>query len=147
MKITITVLILLFSFQLQAQMLSMPKSYMPIGLNVGGGGNGGVIGGEVSFVFFGGDFGCGLFADSLKTNTGNRMFGGAEVFIPTDSDIFIGFEAGAAQNTKTSKSGFMAGLFFVMESPLIPYIRYFNLKRESTCEAGVLLKIPLPLSR
>ncbi len=146
MKIIITFLILLFSFQLQAQMFKLPKYYMPIGLNVGGGGNGKVIGGEASFVFAGDGFGYGAFIDSLKTKTGNRIFAGAEIFIQSFSDLVIGFEAGAATNTGTSKSGFMSGFFLVMENPFIPYIRYFNLSGKSTCEAGILFKIPIPLS-
>jgi len=118
---------------------------MPIGLNVGGGGNGRAIVGEVSLVFPGNGFGFGFFADCLNSKTGYRIFGGPEIFIPV-SDLFIGFEAGAATNTDTSKSGFMAGLFFVIECPFIPYVRYFNLKGQSTGEAGILFKVPISLS-
>ena len=147
MKVLIAILTILCAVQADAQMFSLPKSYMPVGLNVGGGGDGLVVGGEVSFVFFGGSIGFGLFGDSLKTKKGNRMFGGPEVFFGTDSDIIIGLEAGAATNTNTSKSGFMSGLFLVMENPVIPYVRYFNLAGKSTVEAGVLLKLPIPLGR
>lgn len=146
MKISITVLILLFTFPLHAELFDFDGSrcYIPVGLNLGGGGNGGVIGGEASLISIGGGFGYGLFLDVLKTKTGKRTFGGPEIFIPTDSDIMLGFEAGAAKNTKTSESGFMAGVFFfIMKNPLIPYIRYFNLAGKSTCEAGILFKCPI----
>ena len=59
MKIIRTFLFFLFSFQLQAQMFKLPKYYMPIGLNVGGGGK--VIGCEASFIFAGDGFGHGAF--------------------------------------------------------------------------------------
>ena len=144
MKYFLTILTILLSLQLNAQMFNLPKNYMPIGINAGGGGSGGVFGGELSFVHTGNELGYGFFIDVLKNKNGNRIFAGPEIFIPGyNSRIIIGLEAGGVTNTRTNKSGFMLGLFIPYY--VIPYFRYFHLGGESFAEAGVLFKFPIPI--
>ena len=143
MKFFLSILTIVSSLQLNAQMFNLPKNYMPVGINAGGGGNGGVFGGEVSFVHTGDRIGYGLFIDVLRNKNGNRLFAGPEIFIPTNSSFIIGLEAGGATNTRTNKSGFMFGLFIPYYA--IPYFRYFHLGSESFAEAGILFKFPIPI--
>ncbi|HPM35308.1 MAG TPA: hypothetical protein PLE16_12020, partial [Spirochaetota bacterium] len=122
MKTAFAILTLVLSFQLNAQMFNLPKNYMPIGINAGGGGSGGVFGGELSFVHAGDRIGYGLFIDVLRNKNGSRIFAGPEIFIPSNnSSIILGLEAGGVTNTKTNKSGFMLGLFIPYY--VIPYFR------------------------
>lgn len=116
---------------------------MPVGLNAGGGGNGGVIGGELSFLHFNDEIGYGLFFDAVKNKNGNRIFAGPEFLAVYKSKLIIGLEAGAVRNTGSNKTGFMAGIFIPYY--VIPYFRFFHLDRKSFAEAGVLVKIPIPL--
>jgi len=144
MKIFFTCIVIFLSFQLKAQTWNLPNNYMPIGINTGGGGSGGVIGGEVSVIHTGNDFGYGFFIDVLKNKKGNRIFAGPELLFPGYNSRFLfGLEAGGAINTKTNKSGFMLGLFIPYY--VIPYFRFFHLGGESFAEAGVLFKFPIPL--
>jgi len=144
MKTAFAILTLVLSFQLNAQMFNLPKNYMPIGINAGGGGSGGVFGGELSFVHAGDRIGYGLFIDVLRNKNGSRIFAGPEIFIPSNnSSIILGLEAGGVTNTKTNKSGFMLGLFIPYY--VIPYFRFFHLGGESFAEAGVLFKFPIPI--
>ena len=145
MKIFFAVLVFLFSIQLNANGFNFASNYIPIGINAGYGGNGLVLGGELSFVHFGNSFAYGLFIDALRNKNGNRIFAGPEIFFPLKSGTFIGFEAGAVTNFNTNKNGFMAGLFFFTKTPIIPYVRYFNISGKNTAEAGVLVKIPIPI--
>ncbi|HPW50903.1 MAG TPA: hypothetical protein PKV85_00945, partial [Spirochaetota bacterium] len=108
MKYLLSVLTIILSLQLNAQNWNLPKNYMPIGINAGGGGSGGVFGGELSFVHTGDDFGYGFFVDVLANKNGSRIFAGPEIFIPSNnSSMIIGLEAGGVTNTRTNKSGFM----------------------------------------
>lgn len=145
MKIFFAVLAFILSFHLNAQGFNFASNYIPIGINAGGGGNGGVIGAELSFVHLGDNLIYGLFIDALKNKNGNRAFAGPEIFIPVKSGTFFCLEAGAATNFKTSKHGFMTGLSFFMKNPVIPYVRYFHLGGKDTAEVGVLVKIPIPI--
>lgn len=138
MKYFLSLLTICLSLQLNAHIFDS-KSYLPIGINVGGGGSGGVIGGEVSFVHQG----YGFFMDYLKNKNGNRMFGGPQIIIPNNFLPIIGLEAGGVTNTRTNKSGFMLGLF--VPNVVIPYFRFFHLGGENFAEAGVLFKFPIPI--
>jgi len=145
MKYLLSVLTIILSLQLNAQNWNLPKNYMPIGINAGAGGSGGVFGGELSFVHTGDDFGYGFFVDVLANKNGSRIFAGPEIFIPSNnSSMIIGLEAGGVTNTRTNKSGFMLGLFIPYY--VIPYFRFFNLGGESFAEAGVLFKFPIPIT-
>ncbi len=144
MKYFLSVLIILLSLQLNAQMFFQSNNYMPIGINVGGGGSGGVFGGEVSFFHLGDGLGYGFFIDILKNKKGSRIFSGPEIIIPSsNSSILIGLEAGGVINTKTNNTGFMLGLF--IPHAIIPYFRFFHLGGESFAEAGLLFKFPIPI--
>ena len=117
---------------------------MPIGINAGGGGSGGIFGGEVSIIHTGDDFGYGFFFDVLANKNGNRIFAGPELLFPGyNSRYSFGLEAGGVTNTKTNKSGFMLGLFIPYY--VIPYFRFFHLGGESFAEAGFLFKFPIPI--
>lgn len=143
MKLFFTSLLFFLSFHLNGQWFNLPKNYMPVGLNAGGGGNGGVIGGELSFLHFNDEIGYGLFFDAVKNKNGNRIFAGPEFLAVYKSKLIIGLEAGAVRNTGSNKTGFMAGIFIPYY--VIPYFRFFHLDRKSFAEAGVLVKIPIPL--
>ena len=145
MKIFFATITLLTYSVLGAKPFDIASNYIPIGINAGAGNNGGVIGAEVSFVHLGDGLLYGLFLDALKNKDGYRGFAGPEISFPLGSGKFIGLEAGAATNVRTSEYGFMTGLFFFMQNPIIPYIRYFHIAGENTAEAGVLVKIPIPI--
>ena len=147
MKTFIACIVFFLSFQLNAQNFNIASNYNPIGINAGAGNNGGVIGAEVSFVHLGDGLLYGLFFDALRNKDGYRGFAGPEISFPLGSGRFIGLEAGAATNFRTSEYGFMTGLFFFTKNPVIPYIRYFHIAGKNTAEAGVLVKIPIPIER
>ncbi|MBP8082836.1 MAG: hypothetical protein KAZ87_06500 [Spirochaetes bacterium] len=130
---------------LGAKPFDIASNYIPVGINAGAGNDGGVIGAELSFVHLGNHLVYGLFFDALRNKEGYRGFAGPEIFFPLKSGTFIGLEAGAATYFRTSEYGFMTGLFFFMKNPIIPYIRYFHIAGKNTAEAGVLIKIPLPI--
>ena len=145
MKYFLSILTIILSLQLNAQNWNLPKNYMPIGINAGGGGSGVFFGGEMSIIHTGDDLGYGFFIDVLANKNGSRIFAGPEIFIPSNNfNIITGLEVGAVTNTKTNKSGFMLGLFFPYY--VIPYFRFFHLGGESFAEAGILFKFPIPLA-
>ncbi len=145
MKLFYTAIVFLLSFHLSAQGFNLASNYIPIGINAGAGNDGGVIGAEVSFVHLGDGLLYGFFFDALKNKDGYRGFAGPEISFPLGSGTFIGLEAGAATNFRTSEYGFMTGIFFFLKNPIIPYIRYFHIAGKNTAEAGVLVKIPIPI--
>ena len=82
MKYFLSILTILLALQLNAQNWNLPKNYMPIGINAGGGGSGRVFGGEISFIHTGDDFAYGFFFDVLKNKKGSRIFAGPELLFP-----------------------------------------------------------------
>ena len=69
MKIFFAVMILLFSITLNANGFNFASNYIPIGINAGYGGNGLVLGGELSFVHLGNGFFMDYLSMLLKIKT------------------------------------------------------------------------------
>ena len=148
-KMILTAILSCFFFSgIAAQSFSLPRNYMPVGFNFGGGSEGFILGGEASVVFTGDQTGYGFFFDFEKTISGpKKIFFGPEFILGLDYSpiIGIGTEVGMVIDMETSRKGFMTSLFGLIKFPTVPYFRYFRLNGKNSCEAGFLLKCPVPL--
>lgn len=125
--------------------------YLPIGLSTGISSIDGLdIGAEISLVNFDRFIGTsianitGVYCDYLLTDNTRRMSAGIEYGI-----VPVIFDAGYLRFTEdgTTRHGFVVRMTIV--AVVLPYIRYGKIYGEGDTnffiEAGMLLKLPLPL--
>ena len=140
----VTIIVLSFFHTTDSTAAEWPQAVVPLGVNVGYGGNGYIIGGEISCVRLMNNFGAGVYMDGLKTRDDLRSNLGVEFFmLMSGPPIMAGIEFGPAVRRVGGKiqKGFSVELFTF--AYILPYCRYSVFRNERIFEAGFLAKIPI----